>query len=122
MLIGSSDTQDNSNAKYVKDVTSETFMNEVIEESKSTPVIVDFWAPWCGPCRAQGPIVESLAGKFAGKATISKLDVDQNPTTAGTYNVMSIPTILIFKNGEMVEQVVGLQSEDSLESKLNSLI
>ena len=77
MLIGTSETNDNSNAKYVKDVTSETFMNEVIEESKSTPVIVDFWAPWCGPCKELGPNIEKAVNSANGKVILAKVNIDE---------------------------------------------
>lgn len=84
-------------------------------------VVVDFWATWCGPCRIQGPIVDSIAVKFSknDKLKIGKLDVDENNTTAMKYQVMSIPTILIIKNGEVIETLVGLRSEKDLEDKIN---
>ena len=81
-------------------------------------VLVDFWATWCGPCRRQGPIVEELASDFAGKAIIAKLDVDINKGMSGKYIVRSIPTIIIFKDGVVMERLVGLQSKASLEKTL----
>ena len=83
--------------------------------------VVDFWAEWCGPCRMQGPIIETLAGKIGDKAKIGKLNVDENPETAQKFNVMSIPTILIFKDGQAVKQFVGVQSEKALNEALLQL-
>ncbi len=87
-------------------ITDQNFEAEVIKTKG--PVLVDFWAEWCGPCRMQGPIVEALAKQYAGKAKVGKLEVDQNPAMAQKYGVMSIPTMMIFKNGEIVWQGIGL--------------
>ncbi len=93
------------------------FNKEVIEST--VPVLVDFWAPWCGPCRMQGPIVEELDKEIdSTKAKVSKLNVDENPVSASQYNVMSIPTLLVFKNGQVVERFVGVQSKDILKNAL----
>ncbi len=82
------------------------------------PVLVDFWAPWCGPCRMVAPVVEQLAQEFAGRAVVAKLNVDENPQTAGRYRVMSIPTLAIFKQGRLVETLVGAQPAAVLRQKL----
>ncbi len=101
-------------------ITDQNFEAEVIKTKG--PVLVDFWAEWCGPCRMQGPIVEALAKQYAGKAKVGKLEVDQNPAMAQKYGVMSIPTMMIFKNGEIVWQGIGLQQNDTIASELNKAI
>jgi len=100
-------------------LTDANFQNEVMESE--VPVLVDFWAPWCGPCVAMGPVIEALAQEFAGKAKIAKLNVDENPMTAGKYAIRSIPTILIFNQGNLVDGAVGLASKSMLREKLNSV-
>lgn len=84
----------------------------------STPVLVDFWAPWCGPCKAIAPILEELAKELAGKVVIGKINVDDEGDLAGTYGVRAIPTMLLFKGGHVVETIVGMQSRDALKAKL----
>jgi len=114
MLIGGSETNDNSNAKYVKDVTSETFMNEVIEESKSTPVIVDFWAPWCGPCKELGPNIEKAVNNANGKVILAKVNIDENQAIAAQLRVQSIPTVYAFVDGQPVDGFAGAQPESAI--------
>lgn len=86
--------------------------------SSGTPVLVDFWAPWCGPCKAIAPILEELAGELAGKVQIAKLNVDENDGVAGEYGVRAIPTLLLFKNGQVVEQFVGMMPKATLKEKI----
>ena len=92
--------------------TKDNFVTEVIEASKTKPVLVDFFAPWCGPCQIQAPIVEALAEELGDKVVIGSLDTDQALEIAKQYGVMSIPTIIIFRNGEAVEKFVGVQEKD----------
>ena len=95
--------------------------DQVVLKSK-TPVLVDFWAAWCGPCRMVAPIVEELAGDYQGRITVAKLDVDANPKTAGQYGVMSIPTLLIFKNGAPVSNIVGFRPKAELQKSLDAVL
>jgi thioredoxin 1 len=88
------------------------------DEIKEGVVLVDFWATWCGPCRKQGPVVEALAAEFAGKVKVCKLDVDHNKQVAQKYIIRSIPTIIIFKDGHVVERLVGLRSKSELKKTL----
>lgn len=101
-------------------VTDSNFNSEVLKSDM--PVLVDFWAVWCGPCRIQDPILEEVAQELTGKVKIGKLNVDENPTTAQKFSVMSIPTLMIFKSGTIVKQFIGVQSKETLTSELNKLI
>lgn len=97
-------------------VTDETFESLVL---KSTlPVLLDFWAPWCGPCRAVGPIVDELATEYEGKVLIVKMNVDENPATPSRFQVRAIPTLVIFKDGEAVEQITGAVTKATLKDLL----
>ena len=101
-------------------VNDNNFKQEVLDES--LPVLVDFWALWCGPCRMIGPVVEELAIEYQGKLKVCKVDVDQAPNTASEYGVMSIPTVAIFKNGKVVDKVVGAVPKASLVEKIEAYI
>jgi thioredoxin 1 len=98
--------------------TDANFNDEVV--NASTPVLVDFWAEWCGPCRMIGPIVEELAGEYEGKAKIGKVDVDVNPQISMQYNIRSIPTLLVFKGGKVVDQVIGAVPKQHLKRVLDA--
>jgi thioredoxin 1 len=99
--------------EFLVHVSDDNFEQEVIKSEK--PVLVDFWAPWCGPCRAIGPVVEDLAEVYKDRIKVAKLNIDDNPKTATVYGVMSIPTIVLFKNGNALDKVVGLVHKDRLE-------
>lgn len=98
--------------------TDANFDEEVLKSDQ--PVLVDFWAEWCGPCRMVGPVVEELAGEFEGKAKIGKVDVDSNPEVSMKYGIRSIPSLLIFKGGEVVDQVIGAVPKAHLKGKLDA--
>ena len=101
-------------------VSQADFAAEVLQSDK--PVLVDFWAAWCGPCRAIAPIVEELAGEYQGKIKVGKMDVDRNAATPMRYKVTGIPTLLVFKNGQVVEQLVGYRSKDDIQKALDKAL
>ena len=100
----------------VIDITDQSFEKEVLKSD--VPVVVDFWAPWCAPCRMVAPVIEELARDYQGKIAFGKLNVDENPTIAMRYQIMSIPTLLIFKNGQLVDQKIGAMPRTVLEPEL----
>lgn len=100
-------------AQHVLELSDANFNQEVLQSS--LPVLVDFWAPWCGPCRAIAPHVEALAGEYNGKMKVGKVNVDENPASSSQYGIRSIPTLLIFKNGKPVDQVIGGVAKSQLE-------
>ena len=97
--------------------TDQNFEEEVLKSEK--PVLVDFWAEWCGPCRMMGPAIDSVAVDYAGRAKVGKLNVDENQSVASRYNIRSIPTLLLFKNGQIQEQLVGSTSKDNIAKLLD---
>lgn len=99
-------------------ITSEDFEKEVLKSE--TPVLVDFWAEWCGPCKMIAPSVDAIAAEYSGKLKVFKLDVDKEPAVAAKYGIMSIPTLIIFNNGEVAEQIVGLMPKQKIEEKITS--
>lgn len=101
-------------------LTDSSFKKEVLEADK--PVLVDLWAPWCGPCRMLGPVVEELSQEYAGRAVVGKLNTDENVETAAAYRVSAIPTLLFFKGGKLAGQLVGVQPKAAIKAKLDSLL
>jgi thioredoxin 1 len=104
----------------VLEVTDNAFAQEVLQSTQ--PVLVDFWADWCGPCKIIAPIVEALAGEYEGRLKVMKLDVDANPRTASAYRVQSIPTLLVFKDGKPAERIVGAVPKQVIVDKLQSVV
>lgn len=107
-------------AQGVMEVSDTSFETEVLQAAQ--PVLVDFWAPWCGPCRAIAPMVEELAGAFGDRIRFAKCNVDDNPVTPGKYGIRAIPTLIFFKGGNVVEQVTGMVAKSKLEETLNRVL
>lgn len=102
------------------EITDKDFQEKVLESD--VPVLVDFWAAWCGPCRMVGPIIDELNTEYEGKAVIAKMDVDQNQEFAAKYGVRNIPTVLFFKNGEMVNRQVGVAQKETYKEAIDNLL
>ena len=102
------------------ELTNETFENEVLKSDK--PVLVDFWASWCGPCRMVAPVIETIAEEYDGKAKVGKVNVDEQGELAAKYQIVSIPTVLIFKNGSVVEKLIGAHAQDDYEDAMDKYV
>lgn len=100
--------------------TDDNFKSEVLEAS--VPVLVDFYADWCGPCKMMAPIIDAVADKYSGKVKVGKLNIDENPKETEKYSVMTIPTFLFIKNGEVVDKLIGVVSEEELEDKIKVML
>jgi len=107
-------------ADAVIEIEDSSFDNEVLQSEK--PVLVDFWAPWCGPCKAIGPVVEELAGDFGDKVKFAKCNVDNNPVTPGKYGIKAIPTLIMFKDGNVVDQITGMVAKARIEEAIKSIV
>lgn len=104
-------------AEGIKEISDNTFDQEVLKADQ--PVLVDFWAPWCGPCKAIAPVLEEINKDYEGKIKIVKCNVDDNPATPSNYGIRAIPTLILFKNGEKMEQIVGMVQKAKLEDAIN---
>jgi len=102
------------------EVTADTFEQEVLKSE--LPVVIDLWAPWCGPCKALTPTLESVAADYEGKVKVVKLNIDDSPSIAAQYQVMSIPTLLFFKGGNVESQIIGLVGKDKITSKIEAML
>ena len=102
------------------EINDDNFETEVLKSDK--PVLVDFWAPWCGPCKAIGPLVEDLAGTFGDQVKFAKCNVDNSPITPGKFGIKAIPTLIFFKSGDVVEQITGMVAKSRLEEAINKLL
>ncbi|MBW2568488.1 MAG: thioredoxin [Deltaproteobacteria bacterium] len=107
-------------AESIMEIDDDVFDTEVLQADK--PVVVDFWAPWCGPCKAMGPLMEEVAGTFNDKVKFIKCNVDSNPVTPGKFSIRSIPTLIFFKDGKVFDQVVGMVAKSKIEDIINKML
>ncbi|QDT39905.1 thioredoxin [Stratiformator vulcanicus] len=107
-------------SKATRTLTDENFQREV--EDAQQPVLVDVWAEWCGPCRLVGPVIDEVAEQFAGRAVVGKLDADANPQTAASLKVSALPTVLVYRDGEVIDRIIGVQSKDRYAGALQKAL
>ena len=107
-------------AEGIMEISDSNFDSEVLQSDK--PVLIDFWAPWCGPCRAIAPIIEEIASEYGDKIKIAKCNVDDNPITPGKYGVRAIPTLIFFKDGDVTDQITGMVAKAKLVESINNLL
>ena len=117
-VTGQAELLETANMSKLPEFTDENFRKEVLESS--TPVLVDFWAPWCGPCRMIAPLIDELASENTGAVKVGKLNIDNSPAAAQTYGVISIPTLMIFNRGQVVERFVGMQPKAKLQEAIDA--
>ncbi len=107
-------------AKGIVDIDDSSFDNEIIQSDK--PAVVDFWAPWCGPCKAIGPVIEDLANTYGDQIKFTKCNVDDNPVTPGKFGIKAIPTLIFFKEGKVADQITGMVAKSKLEDTIKSIL
>jgi thioredoxin 1 len=107
-------------AKGILDISDSSFDSEIMKSEK--PAVVDFWAPWCGPCKAIGPVMEDLAGTYGEQVKFAKCNVDDNPVTPGKFGIKAIPTLIFFKEGKVVDQITGMVAKTKLEDTLKNIL
>ena len=107
---------------FVIDINQDQFVEQVIEKSKTTPVVVDFWAEWCGPCKAIAPALDEISNEMSDNITVAKINIDENPNTAQEFNIRSIPALMIFKNGKLEAEMMGQVPKSQLEEWIKESI
>ena len=107
-------------AQGILDIDDGSFETEIVQSDK--PAVVDFWAPWCGPCKAIGPVIEELAGTYGDQIKFTKCNVDDNPVTPGKFGIKAIPTLIFFKEGKVVDQITGMVAKSKLEDTIKTLV